>query len=313
MPGFPTSGADPAAYPAYSNHSYLSQSVVPNVTEEIHVEGEGGINPNPQDDPYIYGERHPYTIFNSQSQFGYTGPVANSPSPSQVSLTEPPFGNEYGNSIEIAEAAPADLRAATYTHATNGFNAPSRETNLLQKEDVQDYIRSERDSPSDPSHEVTKLSPTVQADQKLTLTHPEYQKLMNFVKKKALKKLIQWIVESNWYQINRKECLPPTSCEFFKIISERPSASNPHSPFSAFISQKGPYRCLLCESKKSRSLERAFGHARKHFNFKPVDGYTDENTKNDQKRREKKQKECGICRKMITVQNFSRHKKVHEK
>lgn len=116
MPGFPTSGADPAAYPAYSNHSYLSQSVVPNVTEEIHVEGEGGINPNPQDDPYIYGERHPYTIFNSQSQFGYTGPVANSPSPSQVSLTEPPFGNEYGNSIEIAEAAPADLRAATYTH-----------------------------------------------------------------------------------------------------------------------------------------------------------------------------------------------------
>lgn len=311
MPSISPTGASPTVHAAHPDHSYSPQSVVPNVTEGRHVEGRGRTNPGPQDGPLIYGEQDPHT-FNSQPRFSYPEPVANSQRPSPTPVTGPPSGNEYHNSIEIDEPPPADPRATPDTPTTNDFYAPPYESNLLDNRKIQEYVRSQRDTPSDLSREVTKGSPQAKACDKLILTHPEIQGYVNFVKKKALKQLIQWVVESDWYQKDGRECLPDPSSGFFKIILKRPSRSSPHSPFSAFISPRAPYCCLLCGDPKHRTLERAFGHARAHFNFKPVGGFTDQNSRNDQERRAKKQKECEICHKKVLRQNFSRHKKVHE-
>jgi hypothetical protein len=107
-----------------------------------------------------------------------------------------------------------------------------------------------------------------------------------------LHNLILHILDSDWYKARGAEQLPDG--ELRKAFRKRTSSSSASSPFSAFFSPKQPYICFLCPEgpQPHRTLERALGHARYHFNFKPVllneKGYTNLNTKNDQERRARK-------------------------
>ena len=122
----------------------------------------------------------------------------------------------------------------------------------------------------------------------MTLDHPVTKA---YVERLAgmdrLQTLLEYILESRWYKKGGQEQLP-TDGELLDTILKRPSSSTPKSVFGEFFSVKYPYTCLLCPKGSrlhKRTLERALGHARDHFNFKPIEGYTNENTKNDQLRR----------------------------
>jgi len=102
-----------------------------------------------------------------------------------------------------------------------------------------------------------------------------------------LRDLILYIINSEWYKSSRQEQFPPG--KLGEGIPKRTTELGSKSPFGAFFSDRRPYKCFLCPSgtpgSDRRTLERALGHARSHFKYKPIQGYTNWNTKNDQERR----------------------------
>jgi hypothetical protein len=124
-----------------------------------------------------------------------------------------------------------------------------------------------------------------------TLKHPIIQAYMTLLdRNEHLQKVLKCILKSQWYKKGGQE-QPPVG-ELLDSIQKRSSSSTPISLFGEFFSLKRPYTCLLCPKGSppcKRSLERALGHSRSHFDFKPIHakkkGYTNVNTKNDQLRR----------------------------
>jgi hypothetical protein len=174
--------------------------------------------------------------------------------------------------------------------------------NLLQNPAVQGYIRSERVARQPPLPAVADGSPSANdtSDGPLTHDHPEIRKYAKMVDDKPhLHELILYILDSDWYKTRGPEQLPEG--ELRKAFRKRTSSSSANSPFSAFFSPERPYLCWLCSGGRqpNRTLERALGHARFHFNFKPVQvdqrGYTNLNTRNDLVRRARNStKHCNI-------------------
>jgi hypothetical protein len=170
-----------------------------------------------------------------------------------------------------------------------------RAGNLLQNPAVHSEWAAGQPLPS-----VADGSPNDTADGPLTPDHPEIRKYAKMVDDKPhLHDLILYILDSDWYKAGGPEQRPEG--ELRKAFGKRTSPSSENSPFSAFFSLKRPYLCLLCpaDHQPNRSLERALGHARSHFNSKPVQAnkkeYTNLNTRNDLVRRaQNRTRHCNI-------------------
>lgn len=110
-------------------------------------------------------------------------------------------------------------------------------------------------------------------------------------------RLITYIAQATWYKI-------PGAAEILddSLLKELVSAKfmKPgDSPFRPFFTKDANHYCTICHNSKipRRSLERALGHARGHFEH-TIDGkFTNKNTKKDVESRKKKnggRYECSI-------------------
>ncbi|PVF98339.1 hypothetical protein CPB86DRAFT_814880 [Serendipita vermifera] len=177
-----------------------------------------------------------------------------------------------------------------------------------------------------PNQQWTQLTWNANEIGPLDINSPEIQfrlKVLRDTRNLKLIPLVKWILASDWYHNNAAEQLPPEGSDLRRLIKSRGSLEACNSPFSAFLSDKigrSSYECLLCRgqpgTKPISSLQRVLGHVRRHFNFKKIGKYYDENTKRDQERRqEKPKKHCNICKRKIAIQNWQRHCKTatHQK
>ncbi|KAG8749360.1 hypothetical protein FRC14_001479 [Serendipita sp. 396] len=115
------------------------------------------------------------------------------------------------------------------------------------------------------------------------------------------------VLDSLWYR--RRKMEEPLSARFRP--PKAPMGGHEGSPFRIFITEGPEYRCLLCSCRRKRLLGRALGHAREHFGYRPFDGATCQNTRNDVSRRNVKNKDltCPECKCPLTLQNKARHVK----
>lgn len=134
--------------------------------------------------------------------------------------------------------------------------------------------------------------------------------------------IVQAVVQLDWYQNKGKEEVPD---EYKEALRQMPTAEMQQSIFSLFLEIKRSrgrprYHCRICTWteggwKGESSSTRALGHVRKvHFNRCSEEGYSNAKTKQDvQNVRERNSKGlvCKICGCGYTVQNRSRHMKLH--
>jgi len=160
---------------------------------------------------------------------------------------------------------------------------------------------------------------------------PHYEKFRSLIQQSfssdsRLAALANTIINSSWFQNEAMEPAVETTDEVVKEKIVRPGESR----FRAFLEMTPTrtYRCQFvtekgrCDRTEER-LDRAQGHARQHFDYRPFvcggkcarpdcnQRFYSSGQKDDHIRRSiPRRKECEICAKQISIQNVSRHMKV---
>jgi hypothetical protein len=113
--------------------------------------------------------------------------------------------------------------------------------------------------------------------------------LDRFKEDRLLGHLIVSIVRAAWFKKpGEAETLEDSLLE--ELVKAGLMKDKSDSPFRPFFTQDGDHFCIICAASQTprRSLDRAIGHARKHFNH-TIDGkFTNENTKRDIEARKKR-------------------------